>query len=303
MINYYNRQNKIMETEKVVGDKSIKAIYSTPIGKGVLELFLKKRLFTKLYGSYCDTEYSSKKIDNFIKEYDINMNRYKKNFSFEFNSFNDFFTRELKSDHLNINKDKSTLISPCDGKLLAYSNINVDKIIQVKDFTYSLKELIGDETLANTYSNGLCLVFRLCPTDYHRFHFIDNGFCSTTSKIPGTYYSVNPIALENKAKLFCQNKREWSLLNSDNFDKVLYVEVGASCVGTIIQSYDSESKITRGEEKGYFKFGGSTVILFIKDGICKIDDDILEHSKEGIETSVMFSESIGTKISYIRSKR
>lgn len=296
MISYYDRKTKSLETEKVVGDKSIRAIYCNPLGKGLLELFVKKRLFTKLYGSYCDTEYSSKKIDNFIKEYDINMNRYKKELSFEFNSFNDFFARELKPEYLKVDLNENILISPCDGKLLAYTNIDIENIIQVKGITYSLKELIGDDILASKYSGGTCLVFRLCPTDYHRFHFIDGGICSAPTKIPGSYYSVNPIALENKAKLFCQNKREWSVLSSKNFNEVLYVEVGATCVGSIIQSYDGGKEISRGEEKGYFKFGGSTVILFLKKDICSIDEDILKYSSDGVETLVSFGETIGKKL-------
>ena len=156
-------------------------------------------------------------------------------------------------------------------------------------------ELLQDNEVYNLYDGGTCLIFRLCPTDYHRFHFIDDGVCGDTTKIKGHYYSVNPIALKNVKKLFCQNKREWSIFHSDNFGDVICMEVGATCVGSILQSYSTNSKITKGEEKGYFKFGGSTVILFFKKDVVKIHEDLLNQTQLGFETSVLMGEKIGLK--------
>ena len=213
----------------------------------------------------------------------------------QYSSFNDFFIRTLKPNARVIPKNNNILISPCDGKISAYENIDLDGLIQIKGYTYSLKELVQDNEIYNLYKGGTCLIFRLCPTDYHRFHFIDDGVCSDTTKIKGHYYSVNPIALKNVKKLFCQNKREWSIFHSDNFDDVLYMEVGATCVGSIIQNYIPGSKVTRGSEKGYFKFGGSTVILFFKKDVVKIQDDLLNQTQLGFETSVLMGEKIGLK--------
>lgn len=214
----------------------------------------------------------------------------------DFNNFNDFFARKLLPSARPINMDSNALISPGDGRLSAYDNIDLNKLVQVKGLTYSLEELIDDKELAKEYDGGICLILRLCPTDYHRFHFVDNGTCGATKKITGSYYSVNPIALEKIPKLFCQNKREWSLFKSENFGDIIYVEVGATCVGTIIQSYTENTPIKKGDEKGFFKFGGSTTILFFKKGIVKIDKEILEQSALGYETKVLMGETIGTKI-------
>jgi phosphatidylserine decarboxylase len=137
---------------------------------------------------------------------------------------------------------------------------------------------------------------RLCPTDYHRFHFIDSGIPKENHCIKGHYYSVNPIALKSIPKLFCENKREWSLFKSDNFKDVLHIEVGATCVGSIFQTYSPDTKVNKGDEKGYFKFGGSTTILFFEKDSVKIDSDILDQSKFGFECKVLFGENIGTKI-------
>jgi len=294
MIKYYNRKEDKYEIEKVAGEKYLNWSYCSPVGKGLVELLLKKKLFSKLYGYYCDTKISSKKIQGFIEDFHIDMSLYQKTAD-EYSSFNEFFIRSLNPNGRIIPSNTNILISPCDGKISAYENINLNGLVQIKGFTYSLKELLQNNEMYNLYSGGTCLIFRLCPTDYHRFHFIDDGICSDTTKIKGHYYSVNPIALKNIKKLFCQNKREWSIFHSDNFSDVIYMEVGATCVGSIIQNYIPNSRITKGEEKGYFKFGGSTVILLFKKDCVKIHEDLLNQTQLGFETSVYLGEKIGLK--------
>lgn len=295
MIQVYNRTTKSYEEELIAGKKYIKWTYESPIGKNITELIAKKKLFSKIYGQYCDTKLSANKIQAFVDNFNIDMNMSKKKIN-EFTSFNDFFTRELVSEARPINKDKDILISPGDGRITAYENIDLDNIIQIKGLTYSLRELINDDEVANKYKNGVCAILRLCPTDYHRFHFIDSGIPCDNHFIKGHYYSVNPIALKAIPKLFCENKREWSLFKSDNFKDILHIEVGATCVGSIIQTYSPGKKVTKGAEKGYFKFGGSTTILFFEKDSIKIDADILEQSKCGFECKVLLGEKIGSKI-------
>lgn len=294
MIKYYNRKENKYEIEKVAGEKYLNWSYSSPSGKGLVELLLKKKLFSKLYGYYCDTKISSRKINDFIKDFKIDMSEYAST-NGKYSSFNEFFIRALNPGTREMDKNKDILISPCDGKISAYEDINLDDLVQVKGLTYSLKELLKDNEIYNLYHGGTCLIFRLCPTDYHRFHFIDDGVCGDTTKIKGHYYSVNPIALKSVKRLFCENKREWSVFHSDNFSDVIYVEVGATCVGSIIQSFTPNEKITKGEEKGYFKFGGSTVILFFKKGVVKIHEDLITQTQLGFETSVLMGEKIGLK--------
>lgn len=294
MIQIYNRNTKSYETELVAGGKYIQWTYESPIGKGITELIAKRKFFSKIYGKYCDTKLSSKKINSFVNDFNIDMTLSKKNIN-DFTSFNDFFTRELTSDARPITNDPDILISPGDGRLTAYENIDLDNIVQIKGLTYSLRELIKNDSIASKYENGTCIILRLCPTDYHRFHFVDSGTIGPNHAIKGSYYSVNPIALKNIPKLFCENKREWSILKSDNFGDVLTIEVGATCVGSIIQTYSPNSKVNRGDEKGYFKFGGSTTILFLKKGVAKIDEDIIHQTKLGFECAVKLGEHIGHK--------
>lgn len=292
MIKFYNRKTKEYEIEKVAGDKYLKWVYTSPVGKSLTELFIKKKLFSNLYGRYCDSKYSAKKIDAFIKDFDIDMSLCEDP-SIKFSNFNEFFIRKLSKESRPVSTDKNILVSPGDGRLSAYENIDLDNIVQVKGFTYSLRELLKDDKVAKEYEGGTCLILRLCPTDYHRFHFVDDGVCGETKKISGRYYSVNPIALERIPKLFCENKREWSIFKSENFGEIIHVEVGATCVGTIIQTYTSGQKIKKGDEKGYFKFGGSTTILFLKKDKVKIDKDIVYQTSLGIETKVIMGENIG----------
>lgn len=294
MIKIYNRKTKAYDVEQVAGLKYINWSYSSLIGKSFLELFIKKKMFSKLYGSFCDSPLSKKKINAFIDEFNIDMSLCNKNID-EFENFNDFFARTLTPEARPIDYSENILISPGDGRLSAFENIDLDKVVQIKGYTYSLKELIDDPKVAEEFEGGTCLILRLCPTDYHRFHFVDSGTCSESKKISGFYYSVNPIALNNVSELFCKNKREWSIFNSDNFGEILHVEVGATCVGTILQTYSPEKRVKKGEEKGYFKFGGSTTILFFKKDNIKIDSDIVEQTKLGFETKVNMGETIGHK--------
>ena len=295
MIQVYDRKTKSYEEELVAGKKYIEWTYESPIGKNVTELIAKRKIFSKLYGMYCDTKFSSKKIKSFVDDFNIDMKLAEKNIT-EFKSFNDFFVRKLTNEARPIDKNPYILISPGDGRLTAYENIDLDNLVHIKGMTYSLKELINDDSIAEKYSNGICIILRLCPTDYHRFHFVDSGIPTKSTEIKGHYYSVNPIALNNIPKLFCENKREWSILHSDNFGDVLTIEVGATCVGSIIQTYSPDKTVKKGDEKGYFKFGGSTTILFLEKDTVKIDSDILEQSKIGFECKVNCGEHIGVKI-------
>ncbi len=295
MIKYYNRNSKAYEIENVAGGGILDFIYDNPIGKVFLPKIASRKILTKIYGSCCDLRVSKKYIKKFVKRFNIDMKDYDKNIE-HYTSFNDFFYRKLSQNCRPVCNDEKIFISPCDGKLLAIEKLDEDSSFSVKGFKYNLNELIYNKSISDKYKNGLCLIFRLCPTDYHRFHFVDSGMCSKSNFIKGNYYSVNPIALENISKIFSENKREYSILKSENFDDILYIEVGATFVGSIIQTYSTSTKVNRGDEKGYFKFGGSTVILLLKENIIKLDGDISTQSIQGIETSVYMGEKIGERI-------
>lgn len=295
MVKYYNRQTRKYEEENVAGKGAISLIYSNPVGNNILPKLASKKALTDFYGKCCDLKLSRIYIKKFVKKFSIDMTEYEKEIK-DFSSFNDFFYRKLSPSSRVINNNNNDFISPCDGKLLAIENINADLSFRVKGFKYTVDDLIQNKALSNSYKNGTCLIFRLCPTDYHRFHFIDSGQCTNSTHINGCYYSVNPVALKNIDRVFTENKREYSVFKTDNFDDIIYIEVGATFVGSIIQTYKPNHNIAKGSEKGYFKFGGSTVILLVKEGMINLDEDIKTQSKLGIETQVKLGEKIGFKI-------
>ncbi|MDU1443579.1 MAG: phosphatidylserine decarboxylase [Clostridium cochlearium] len=293
MIKFYNRKTKSYEIEKVSGEKLLNLLYNSKNNK-LLNIITKNKFVSYFYGKYCDMEISKLKIKSFIENFNINIDESLKSIN-EFKSFNEFFTRKLKSNSRTIHGNNNILISPADSKVLAFENIDIKKIIQVKGSYYSFEELLNSNKLCEKYRDGSCLIFRLCPTDYHRFHFVDSGICTKTTKINGHYYSVNPRALQKIPSLFCKNKREWSILKSDNFGDILYIEIGATCVGTIVQTYNPNKKVSKGQEKGYFKFGGSTIILFFEKNKIFIDKDIINQSNLGYESKVLVGDKIGKK--------
>lgn len=293
-IRYWDRETNTIREEKVAGEKYIKWLYESSVGQGFLEAFIKKKLFSFLFGKLQDTKFSSRKIAGFIRDYEIDMADYKLTLD-EYNTFNEFFYRELKEGARVIATDQNSLISPADGRLLAYDNIEIQNLVQVKGNTYSLQELIGCDKMAEKYQGGACFIIRLCPTDYHRFHFPAAGVPEEVQKIPGHYYSVNPVALHKKARIYCQNKREFTLFHSDNFGELLLIEVGATCVGSIVQTFVPRKKVEKGAQKGYFKFGGSTVILFAQRGMVNIDGDLIKNTQEGLETKVKMGMGIAKR--------
>lgn len=297
-IKYLDRETNTIKEEKVAGEKYLKWLYENTVGQGFLEIFVKKKLFSFLYGKLQDTKFSTGKISDFVKKYEIDMSDYKLSLG-EFNSFNEFFYRELKEGARKISSDNNCLISPADGRLLAFDNINIEEILQVKGSFYSLQELIGDKKMAEKYQKGVCFVIRLCPIDYHRFHFPAAGVPEAAKKVPGQYYSVNPIALKKKPRVYCQNKREITIFHSDIFDDLLLIEVGATCVGSIVQTFIPYKEVKKGEEKGYFKFGGSTVIIFVKPGMVDIDQDLIKNTMEGLETKVKMGEGIAKRKQFV----
>lgn len=260
-------------------------LYNTKVGRILLKLLILP-FISKIVGLYQDSRLSKKVIPKFIKNNHINMNDYER---VEYKSFNDFFTRKIKEGKRVIDKDKYNLISPCDAKLKVYK-LNKDNVFNIKNSKYTINDLIDNNSNIN-FDNGYVLVFRLCVDDYHRYSYIDNGYQENNNYIKGVLHTVRPIATNN-LNVFTQNERCFTILHTENFGDVYQIEVGALMVGKIVNEYDNY-EFYKGEEKGYFKFGASTIVLII-DNI-DIDEDILINSENDVETIVKLGEKIGRK--------
>jgi phosphatidylserine decarboxylase len=287
-IQYYERESGQLKTEKVAGEKWLVWLYYNPVGEATLWALAKRKLVSAIYGNMMDSPSSAKKIQPFIEDFDVDISVAQKQ---EFNTFNDFFTRKLKADARPIDTSSDVVVSPADGKILAYAEIHKSDFI-IKGYRFDLLSFLDNPDLAQKYHYGALLIIRLAPADYHRFHFPVSGNPSTNKKIDGDYYSVNPFALRKKAEIFCMNKREYTILSNPLFGDVVMAEVGATMVGSMVQTFKGSS-VNKGEEKGYFKFGGSTVVLLFEKNKIHIDEDLLINTAKGYETSVKMGERIG----------
>jgi phosphatidylserine decarboxylase len=223
-----------------------------------------------------------------VDKYGINISKFKKKVH-EYESFHDFFVREY--NEIEFPAEENILGSPCDARLSVYSIKNKMSALSVKGCELSLNKFINQEYLEEEFEGGHALVFRLCPLDYHRYHFPDSGKCTKPIRKIGKLHSVNPVAAKKYSNLFLQNERMITEFQSDHFGKIYYIEVGALCVGKICQTFDENEKVERGQEKGFFTFGASTVVLILEKKI-KIDSDLIENTEKNFETLIKVGEAI-----------
>ncbi len=290
---YKDRKSGALLKEKVAGENFLKWSCGTKTGKLFTGLVGSRKGFTALVGFIQDLRFSRRHVINFVDEMDIDLSEAQRESAADYQSFNDFFTRKLKPSSRPVNQGPHVLVSPADGRLLAYELVNADHLLKVKGLLFSIKELLNNTQLAARYEGGSVVIIRLNPTDYHRFHFPTDGVPYQATSIRGSYYSVNPIVLSQTEQVFCRNRREITLLESSHFGMIAIIEVGAALVGSIIQTYTPNQPVSKGVEKGYFQFGGSTIIMLFESGKVKLDDDLSRNSQEGYETLVKMGEGIG----------
>ena len=266
---------------------SVRFLYGTVLGRFFLKILIDPRI-SKVFAKYMSSKYSKVIIPWFIKKNGINMDRFiipKGGYK----SFNDFFTRKLKV--VPYIDDKAQLISPCDG-YLTVKDIDDDSVFEIKHSRYDLRRLLKSKKLSKEFKGGTALIFRLTPCHYHRYDFCADGKIEAFRKIKGVLHCVRPIAV-GKLNVFSQNSREYIVMKCDDNRKVIQMEVGAMLVGKIANSKNSEpsSVVKKGEEKGFFEYGGSTIIVLLNEKV-KVNRDILAREKVGNEIPVMIGESL-----------
>ena len=292
-IKIWNRQKQKEEEEKVYGDAFIKVLYQSSLGFSFTEKILSRAWFSKLYGSYQNTGRSKKKIPHFIRDFAIPMEEYETK---KYVNFNDFFIRRFKEGKRNFTSTPEVMPAFAEARYSAYASVDETVQFPVKGKSLNALSLLGDAKIAQKFVGGPGFIARLCPVDYHRFHFPDDGTAQSSYTLHGKLHSVNPLALKAKEEIFIENERQVSILETKNFGLLAYIEVGALCVGRIVQSYSSDKSFKRGEEKGYFLFGGSTVILLGEKGKWTPDADLLERTKNAQESLVLLGTPIARKL-------
>ena len=268
-------------------DHLLEVIYGHALTRMLLRPFLSPAV-SDICGKFLSTRLSRRIIPSFVKKNHIDLGIYEKQ---EFDSYNAFFTRKIKAEQRPINEQKNILISPSDGKVTAYP-ITQKGRFWIKHTQYSAAQLLKDERLAERYMGGWIYVIRLTVDDYHRYCYVADGEKSQNYHIRGVFHTVNPVA-NDVYPIYKENTREYSLLKTKQFKTILMMEVGALMVGRIT-NYEEAGTVRKGQEKGKFEFGGSTIILLLQKDAAVLDSDLIRNTEEGYETIVKMGERIGT---------
>lgn len=267
-------------------DRALHFLYDTVPGRVLLRPLTGRRL-SALAGRFLDSPLSKPLIKPFLRAGKIDLGDYLYE---DYRCFNDCFTRRIKPKLRPLPESDTALIAPCDGRLTVCT-VAGDTVLPIKQSRYTLSRLLGLRTLARPFRGGLCLVFRLCVDDYHRYCYFDSGRKSDSVFLPGRLHTVRPVALA-AGPVFTENCREITLMKTDHFGLAAQVEVGAMLVGRI-ENYHGAGPMERGAEKGRFLYGGSTIVLLLQKGAAELRPDILEASAKGLETRVRMGEQIG----------
>lgn len=281
------RNGTLIETTDMQ-EKLLRALYGNVFGRMLLKP-LTAPVVSKAAGVLLSSKLSCILIKPFIRHNQIDMSQFEKTV---YRNYNEFFSRKIRSEVRPMDGDPEHLISPCDSKLTVFP-ITEQSCFCIKQTKYTVADLLKNKKLASKYTGGYAMIFRLSVEDYHRYCYVADGKKSGNIRVPGVLHTVNPIA-GDYFPIYKENAREYSILRSEVFGDILMMEVGALLVGKIVNHHE-KAHVRRGQEKGYFQFGGSTVVLLLQaDTVC-IDSDILENSAQGIETIVRFGEKIGEK--------
>ncbi|MGD1029924.1 MAG: archaetidylserine decarboxylase [Opitutaceae bacterium] len=290
-VRYFDRTTRTLKTEKIYGETWLRLIYGNPAGRLAAWLLVRRAVLSSVYGWKMKKRSSALRVLPFIVKYDIDVEEFAKS-AFDYKSFNDFFCRALKPSARPIAPGERVAVIPADGRHLAFPNVDLADGFYAKGERFSLADLFGDFGAA-LYAGGSMLISRLCPVDCHHFHFPVSGVPDESRSLPGSLYSVNPIALRRNIRYLVSNKRQVTVIRSPGFGTVAMVEIGATNVGGIQQCFTPGKEVAKGDEKGFFSFGGSCVITIFEKGRIAFDSDLAEQSAGQIETFARMGDRLG----------
>ena len=291
-IRYFHRAKQAVETEQVYGEDWLRWTYGNPLGRLALHLLVKRTLLSRYYGWRMSLRDSANRILPFIVDYGLDVDEFAKK-PLTFKTFNEFFYRALKPGARAIAGGDRVAVLPADGRHLAFQNVDAAAGFYAKGQRFDLKSFLRDEALAAKFAGGAMLISRLCPVDYHRFHFPVAGQPGEPRLINGWLYSVSPVALRRNLAYLWENKRMITPVESPVFGTVAVCEIGATMVGSIFQTFIPGRAVAKGEEKGLFKFGGSCVVTLFQPGRIRLDADLVAQTAAGLETYARMGERLG----------
>lgn len=267
-------------------------MYLTTSGR-LMRAVCRSSWISSLAGWYADSRLSRREIKRLIKNYHIDVSEAEKPMQ-EYRTLNDFFTRRLKPGVRPLAVDQFT--APTDGMLMVMTQVHEDAQFPIKQATFNLATFLQDPALAQSFYGGTMLIFRLAPGDYHRFHFPCDGRVTEIRTIHGCYESVNPTVYKAGVQALEVNERHLILMENNEFGEIVLVSVGAMCVGRITETCKIGAWYHKGDEAGYFSFGGSTLVVLCKKKTISLASTIIERSKNGLEYPI----KMGASLSYLR---
>jgi phosphatidylserine decarboxylase len=291
-IRYYDRYERVLKTEAIYGEKWLRFTYGNPAGRFFLWLLVRRAVFSAWYGRKMNRRRSALQVIPFIARYGLDVDEFAKS-AFDYRTFNEFFYRALKPAARPVAPGDRVAVFPADGRHLAFPDVDAAAGFYVKGEKFTLAQLLGDGGLAEKFAGGAMLISRLCPVDYHRFHFPVAGVPGDPRLINGWLYSVSPVALRRNIGYLVANKREITLTDSPAFGAVAMIEVGATNVGSIRQTFLPGRAVEKGAEKGLFAFGGSCVITLFGRGRIRFDEDVVTQSGANVETYARMGDRLG----------
>jgi phosphatidylserine decarboxylase len=289
-IPYLDRKSGKIQYEKVFKGKALSYLYSKPDRCLLADLFSKNPIFSRFMGWWQKQMWTAKNIIPFIEEYGVDASEFLEPIA-SFSSFNDFFIRKLKAQARPIAASRA--IIPADGRYWFYDKIETGMELFVKGKPFNLERLFQNPELAQRYRGGSLVLARLCPSDYHRFHFPIDCIPGKSRLINGPLYSVNPIAVKQNLAYLTENKRKLTLLESEPFGQVAYFDVGATTCGSIVETFSPGKPAGKGDEKGYFEFGGSALILLFEPGKIAFSEDLLAAKTTEMEIRCLLGQEMG----------
>lgn len=293
---YKNRDGEIVK-EETRGEKVASFLYGTKLGRLMIKPLISPGL-QRFLGAILDSRISVGLAIPYKNIHHIDMDLYKPKF---YSSFNSFFTREIKPEMRPIDAEVASIVAPCDGKASVYT-ITEDLCLQIKNSTYSIERLLKSKDLAEMYRNGVALVVRLTGADYHHYCYVADGKKGKNHYLHGVFHALFPV-VRGQVPVYQENAREFCRIRTYYFDEIIQMEVGAMLVGKINNIEEGVKEVEKGQEKGYFSYGGSTVIVLFKEGAVDLDRDLIQNTEEGIETVIKMGERIGYRKMLDESKR
>jgi phosphatidylserine decarboxylase len=293
-ITYFDRYEEAYKEEAVYGGSALRFAYETLPGRVLGWLFFSRPFLSRLFGWWMKRPASRKRIRPFVEAYGLDREAFLVPLD-AYKSFNDFFCRELKAGARPVDPDPQTVVFPSDGRHLGWQSIGEEERVFVKGQQWHLEALLGNDVeLAKRYTGGSLVLSRLCPVDYHHFHFPVSGRLVESRWLGRPLYSVSPIALRHRLAYLWENKRCLYLYETREAGLVGFIAVGATNVGTIRQHpMEAGEEFPKGAPHGWFEFGGSSVITLFEPGRVDLSPDLVNHSRSGVEMYAHVGDIMG----------